>query len=60
MNINAGAFLAQVKNNQQAMSNPTIRNVFNCLNNKDHNGLVEIYKNTCQTVGQQPNQMFLQ
>ena len=41
------------------MNNKTVQSVFNCLENKDHNGLVEIYKNTCNTVGQQPNQMFL-
>lgn len=42
------------------MNNKTVQSVFNCLENKDHKGLVELYKNTCNTVGQQPNQMFLQ
>lgn len=41
------------------MSNKTVQSVFNCLEKKDHNSLVELYKNTCNTVGQQPNQMFL-
>lgn len=41
------------------MQNQTVQNVFQCLDKKDHNSLVEIYKNTCTTLGQQPNQMFL-
>lgn len=59
MNMNFQNILSQVKNNPQAMNNPTINNVFQCLSKRDHQGLVEIYKNTCQTLGQQPNEMFL-
>lgn len=60
MNFNAGQYLNRIRNNPQAMQNQTVQNVFNCLSRRDHQGLVEIYKNTCQTLGQQPNQMFLQ
>lgn len=60
MNINYQQILSQVQNNPQAMNNQTVQNVFQCLSKRDHQGLVEIYKNTCQTLGQQPNQMFLQ
>ena len=59
LNMNYQQVLAQMRQNPQAMSNQTIQSVFNCLDKKDHNGLVEIYKNTCQTMGQQPNPMFL-
>lgn len=59
MNINYGQLLSQMRNNPQVMNNQTVQSVFNCLDNKDHNGLVELYKNTCNTLGQQPNQMFL-
>lgn len=51
--------LQQVRNNPQMMGNDTVKNVFDCLDKKDHRGLVEIYKQTCQTMGQQPNQIFL-
>lgn len=51
--------LTQVKNNPQMMNNQTVRNVFDCLDRKDHQSLVEIYKNTCNSLGQTPNQMFL-
>lgn len=57
--MNYQQILNQVKSNPQAMQNQTVKNVFNCLSQRDHQGLVEIYKNTCQTLGQQPNQMFL-
>lgn len=60
MNFNAGQYLGQIKNNPQMMNNQTVKNVFECLSKRDHQGLVEIYKNTCNTLGQQPNQMFLQ
>lgn len=60
MNINYQQMLNQIRNNQNAMGNPTVQSVFRCLDQKDHNGLVELYKNTCNTKGQQPNQMFLQ
>lgn len=59
MNINYSQILNQIKNNPQVMNNQTVQSVFDCLDRKDHNGLVELYKNTCQTLGQQPNQMFL-
>lgn len=59
MNINYQSILYQIRNNSNMMSNKTVQSVFNCLENKDHNSLVELYKNTCNTVGQQPNQMFL-
>lgn len=59
MNINYQQLLNQVKNNPQIMNNQTVQNVFQCLNNHDHQGLVEIYKNTCNTLGQQPNPMFI-
>lgn len=51
--------LGQVRQNKEMMQNPTIQNVFTCLDNKDHAGLVQLYRNTCNTFGQQPNQMFL-
>lgn len=57
--INYQQILSQLQNNQQIMGNKTVQNVFNLRNRNDHNGLVELYKNTCQTVGQQPNPMFL-
>ena len=60
MNFNPNNYLQQIKTNPQYMNNQTVQNVFNCLSKRDHQGLVEIYKNTCQTLGQQPNQMFLQ
>lgn len=59
MNINYSQILNQVKSNPQVMSNQTVQSVFQCLSKRDHQGLVEIYKNTCNTLGQQPNQMFL-
>lgn len=59
MNVNYQYILNQIRSNKNMMNNKTVQNVFNCLENKDHNGLIEIYKNTCNTVGQQPNQMFL-
>lgn len=59
MNINCQYILNQVRNNSNMMNNKTVQSVFSCLENKDHNALIEIYKNTCNTVGQQPNQMFL-
>lgn len=59
MNFNCQSILNQVKSNNNMMSNKTVQSVFNCLEKKDHNSLVELYKNTCNTVGQQPNQMFL-
>lgn len=58
--MNYQNILTQIQNNPQAMQNQTVKNVFNCLSQRDHQGLVEIYKNTCQTLGQQPNKMFLQ
>lgn len=60
MNINYHQLLNQIRNNNNAMNNQTVQNVFSCLDRKDHNSLVEIYKNTCNTFGQKPNQMFLQ
>ena len=59
MNMNCQSILNQVRNNSNMMNNKTVQSVFNCLEKNDHNGLIEIYKNTCNTVGQQPNQMFL-
>lgn len=59
MNINYNQILNQIRNNNNAMNNQTIQSVFNCLDRKDHNGLVELYKNTCSTFGKQPNQMFI-
>lgn len=59
MNINCQYILNQVRNNSNMMNNKTVQSVFNCLEKRDHNSLVELYKNTCNTVGQQPNQMFL-
>ena len=59
MNINYQQILNNIRNNNNMMNNQTVQNVFNCLDKKDHNSLVEIYKNTCNSVGQQPNQMFL-
>lgn len=60
MNIDYHQLLNQIRNNNNAMNNQTVQNVFNCLDSRDHNSLVEIYINTCKTFGQQPNQMFLQ
>ena len=57
--MNYQNILSQVKNNPQMMGNQTVKNVFECLAKRDHNALVEIYKNTCSSVGQEPNQMFL-
>lgn len=59
MNLNCQGLLNQIQANPQAMSNQTVQSVFQCLSKRDHQGLVEIYKNTCNTLGQQPNQMFL-
>lgn len=59
MNINYQQVLNNIRNNSNMMNNQTVQNVFNCLDKKDHKSLVEIYKNTCNTFGQQPNQMFL-
>lgn len=59
MNVRTQSLLSQIQSNPQAMSNQTVQNVFKCLSQRDHQGLVEIYKNTCNTLGQQPNQMFL-
>ena len=57
--MNISQALNQIRNNNNAMNNQTVKAVFNCLDNKDHNSLVQLYKNTCNTLGQQPNQMFL-
>lgn len=51
--------LNRIKQNSQIMNNQTVRSVYECLARKDHTGLVELYKNTCQTMGQQPNPMFI-
>lgn len=59
MNVNYQQILGNIRNNKQLMQNQTVKNVFDLLDKKDHNGLVELYKNTCQTFGQQPNQMFI-
>lgn len=59
MNYNFQNVLSQVKNNPNMMNNQTVKNVFDCLARRDHDSLVEIYKNTCNSVGQEPNQMFL-
>jgi len=59
MNYNFHNVLSQVRNNPNMMNNQTVKNVFDCLERRDHNALIEIYKNTCNSVGQQPNQMFL-
>lgn len=59
MNINYSQLLNQIKTNPQVMNNQTVQSVFQCLSKRDHQGLVELYKNTCNTLGQQPNQMFL-
>lgn len=60
MNLNYQGLLNQIKTNPQVMNNQTVQNVFKCLSQRDHQGLVQIYKNTCETLGQKPNQMFLQ
>lgn len=60
MNINYGQMLMQLRRNPQIMGNQTVQSVFRFIDNKDHNGLVELYKNTCTTLGKEPNQMFLQ
>ena len=60
MNINYSQVLNQIRNNNNAMNNQTVKAVFDCLDKRDHNSLVELYKNTCNTLGQKPNQMFLQ
>lgn len=57
--MNYSNVLSQIRNNPNMMGNQTVQSVFSCLERKDHNGLVELYKNTCNTLGQQPNQMFL-
>lgn len=59
MNTNYSQVLNQIRNNNNAMNNQTVKAVFNCLDNHDHASLVNLYRNTCNTLGQQPNQMFL-
>ena len=59
MNINYQQILGNIRNNQNMMQNRTVQSVFTALDNRDHNSLVQLYKNTCNTFGQQPNQMFL-
>lgn len=59
MQFNVNQYLNQIKSNPQMMNNQTVQNVFQCLSKRDHQGLVEIYKNTCQTLGQEPNQMLI-
>lgn len=41
MNINYHQLLNQIRNNNNAMNNQTVQNVFNCLDAKDHNSLQE-------------------
>ena len=57
--INYQQILMNIQNNNQMMGNKTVQNVFELRTKNDHQGLIELYKNTCQTVGQQPNPMFL-
>lgn len=57
--INYQQILMNIQNNTQMMGNKTVQNVFELRTKNDHQGLIELYKNTCQTVGQQPNPMFL-
>lgn len=59
MNNNALSQLQMVRNNQNMMNNQTVKNTFDLLDRKDHNGLVELYKQTCQTMGIQPNPEYL-
>lgn len=58
--MNEQQILEQIRNTPQMMQNETVANVFNLMEKNDHYGLVNLYKQTCQTMGVQPNPQFLQ
>lgn len=58
-NISTEQQLNMIRNNPQYMGNNTIAEMFRLRDSKDHNGLVELYKNTCKTCGVQPNPDYI-
>lgn len=58
-NMSVSQMLQSVRNNAQMMGNNTISNVLSLRDKKDRQGLIEIYKNTCNTMGYQPDERFL-
>lgn len=58
--MNNQQILQQIRNNPQMMGNKTVANVFKLREQNDRQGLVELYKQTCQTMGVQPDPRFLQ
>lgn len=59
-NGNVLQLLQTIQNNPQMMGNGTVANVMQMRQNKDRQGLIELYKNTCQSTGNQPDPRFLQ
>lgn len=40
-----------LRNNPQVINNPIAQNVFRLIDSRNHDGLVELLKNTCQNTG---------
>lgn len=58
-NMNTQQQLQMIRSNPQYMGNNTVAEMFRLRDNKDHDGLVELYKNTCKTFNIQPNPQYL-
>ena len=53
------SLLNRIRQDKNAMSNKTIQSVFSCLDSGDHAQLIELYRNTCSTMGVKPNEQYL-
>ncbi len=58
--MNPTQMLQMIRNNPQMTGNNTVSNVLRLRDANDRQGLIELYKNTCQTTGNQPDPRFLQ
>lgn len=56
--MNANDYLNKIRNDQNMMNNPTVKNVFKMLDNKDSKGLKELLNNTCTTMGVNPQDVL--
>lgn len=53
--MNNSQILGNIRNNPQMMGNGTVANVFKLMDKHDTNGLLDLYKQTCQTTGNAPD-----
>lgn len=54
MQMNYKDALMKIKNSPMAQSNPVVKNVYAMLDSGDHEGLINLYRNTCNTKGVEP------